>query len=548
MAKENEENFDIEYAADKIDDDTTVITSYKSVEEFSDWETQILSAAAQSSAKERTKNYYSVHTTDDTNSNALTLEQIDSWATGVHNDIDKLRSINQIILKYIDEDGLMGYAASCIRANTPTDYNIIYEKADNDDQLQDKLDNIQTLIENFNDDIKIERFIRDSVSLGYSEGNVPVVMRMMPNGNAVVDFLPLSIAYPSDYRMNGDPILEVDITTLKSKLQKTYKKTKKNKAIYFENIQKEIEANYPDEVVKAYKDNERYARLDTDYADCITVNSMGRKFGVSPFLRALRPLVVLNNIEAADVSDSKARSKKIIFQKLRKELLGSNCERKGFAEQEYAHAALMQALKTNLCAYTAPAFVENLEFVSSKANNDDASKQMAQYTTKYLQSLGIEFSDTEVGNYAGVNVSVTQIVRNINVIKSEVERVLNKFYKTLLRENGYDPALAPVIKIYDAEMTEPSMRLEMSKYIYSTLNGSRATAFKLIGIDLDDEKAKRVNENEKNYDEIFSPRLTSYTANGNDTTNQSPAGRPQSNQDKDKQDYDQQKNKKAGKS
>ena len=114
-----------------------------------------------------------------------------------------------------------------------------------------------------------------------------------------------------------------------------------------------------------------------------------------------------------------------------------------------------------------------------------------------------------------------------------------------MRENGYDPALAPVIKIYDAEMTEPSMRLEMSKYIYSTLNGSRATAFKLIGIDLDDEKAKRANENEKNYDEIFSPRLTSYTANGNDTTNQSPAGRPQSNQDKDKQDYDQQKNKKS---
>ena len=106
-----------------------------------------------------------MHTTDDTNSNALTLEQIDYWATGVHNDIDKLRSINQIILKYIDEDGLMGYAASCIRANTPTDYNIIYEKADNDDQLQDKLDNIQTLVENFNDDIKIERFIRDSVSL-----------------------------------------------------------------------------------------------------------------------------------------------------------------------------------------------------------------------------------------------------------------------------------------------------------------------------------------------------------------------------------------------
>lgn len=543
MSKKNTENFSVEYSADKLDDNTTVVTGFVTTEDILKHENEILYAASQKTSGKSSKDYYSVHATEDSSSTTLTLDQIDSYATGIHSNIDNLRTINQIILKNIDEDGLMGYAASCIRANTPIDYNIIYAKPDNDNNLKGQLDEIQLLIEQFNEDIKLERFIRDCVSLGYSEGNVPITLRLTPNGNGIVDFLPLSIAYPSDYKMNGDTIVEVDITTLKSKLQKTYKKTKKNKAIYFENISKEIEANYPKEVVDAYKANERYARLDVDYSDCITVNSMGRKFGVSPFLRALKPLIVLNNIETADVSDSKARSKKIIFQKLRKEVLGTNYEKKGFAEQEYAHSALMQALKTNLCAYTAPAFVEDLQFVSSKSNNDDASKQMVQYTTKYLQSLGIEFSDTEVGNYAGVNVSVTQIVRNINAIKYEVERVLNKFYKTLLRDNGYDPLLAPTIKIYDAEMTEPNMRLEISKYIYGTLNASRETAFKLIGIDIDDEKAKREAENEKNYDEIFSPRLTSYTASGTDSNdNRESNGRPQSNEDKDKQDYDKNRN------
>lgn len=542
---ENTENFDIAYTSEALDGDTTVVTGFFSQEDISKIENQILSAAIQNRQETKGKSYYSVHTSEDSTGNSLTIEDIDKYAAGIHGNIDNLRAINQIILKNIDEDGLMGYAASCIRANTPVGYNIIYEKPDAENELKDALDEIQLLIENFNEDIKIKRFIRDCVSLGYSEGNVPIVMRITPNGHAALDFLPLSIAYPSDYKINGDPVLEVDVTTLKSKLQKTYKKTKKNKALYFENIKKEIEANYPSEIVKAFNENEKYVRLDTDYADCITVNSMGRKFGVSPFLRALKPLVVLNNIEAADVSDSKARSKKIIFQKLRKEVLGQNFEKKGFAEQEYAHAALMQALKTNLCAYTAPGFVEDLQFVSSKANNDDASKQMSQYTTKYLQSLGIEFSDTEVGNYAGVNVSVTQIVRNINVIKDEVERVLNKFYKTLLRENGFDPSLAPTIRIDDAEITEPSMRLEMSKYIYGTLNGSRATAFKLIGLDLDDEKAKRENENEKNYDTIFSPRLTSYTANGQSINTETQSGRPQSNADENKQQYDKERNEKT---
>ena len=136
-------------------------------------------------------------------------------------------------------------------------------------------------------------------------------------------------------------------------------------------------------------------------------------------------------------------------------------------------------------------------------------------------------------------------MRNINVIKDEVERVLNKFYRTLLRENGFDPSLAPTIRIDDAEITEPSMRLEMSKYIYGTLNGSRATAFKLIGLDLDDEKAKRENENEKNYDTIFAPRLTSYTANGQSVGTETQSGRPQSNTDENKQQYDKERNKKT---
>ena len=530
------DDFDVSFISTKVDSDTTVVTSFMTAEEIKKNEDKILSAAMN---KYESSKQYSVHTTDSTNSNTLTIDYIDELANGIHTHLKNLIAANQLLVKYVDEDGSMGYAYSVIRANTPTNYTMVYDNTLLTEENENKIAEIKALVNNFNKNVKIERLIRESISTAYLEGNVPIVLRITKNGYAV-DFLPLDIAYPSGYKFNGDPILEVDVNALKTKLQKTYKKTRKNKAIYFENIAKEIEANFNKEILDAFKANEQYARIDANYGDCITVNSLGRKFGVSPLFRALRPLVVLNNIESADVSDSKARSKKIIFQKLRKELLGQNGEKKGLAEQALAHDALTQALKTNLCAYTAPAFVESLEFVSSKSNNDDASKQLGQYMTKYLQALGIDFIDTEVGNYAGVNVSVTQIIRMINCIKSEVERVLNKFYVTLLASAGYDPNLAPTIEIEDAESMELSMRIELAKFVYGTLNASRETSFKLAGLNLNDEKIKRETELAQGLDEVFTPRKTAYTVSGDDDDS---SGRPQSNNDKGKQNFDKNYNK-----
>lgn len=534
------DDFNVRINADAINNDTVVVTSSISKEELEKHEAQIVSSAL---AKVRSTDQYSVYPTDDTNSNALTVTYIDQLASGIHSNIENLKIANQIIVKNVDSDGLMGYTYSVIHSNFPTKYNISYKKVP--EGAEDKTLEIRELIENFNDSIHLSSLIKQIGSAGYLEGNVPITLRAV-NGGYVVDLLPLSIAYPSDYRINGDNLIEFDIKTLKTKLNKTYKKTRKNKAIYFENIQKEIKGNFGDEVVKAYNDGESYVRLNPKFSDCVTVNNLGRKFGVSPFFRSLKPLVVLNNIQTADVSDSNARSKKIIFQKLRKELATGGQAKSGLylTEQELAHNGLMQALKTNLCAYTAPWFVESLEFVSSKANNDDASKQMVQYTTKYLQSLGIEFIDTESGGFSGVNVSITQIVRAINDIKSDIERVFSKFYKTVLEINGIDPSLAPSLRIDDAETLEMEMRLDLAKFAYGTLNASLDTVFNLIGLDINEETVKRKQENEDNLDKIFAPRVTAYTNSGGSSAEsvtengKSTAGRPQSNKDKSKQDFD----------
>ena len=84
---------------------------------------------------------------------------------------------------------------------------------------------------------------------------------------------------------------------------KTYKKTKKSKkALYFKDALDEINANYPPEVAEAFKNGEDFTSLDKLRTGFMKINDMDRKFGVSPLFKALKALIVLDNIENADVA------------------------------------------------------------------------------------------------------------------------------------------------------------------------------------------------------------------------------------------------------
>lgn len=527
------DNFDVSYSKGVTDDGTTVVTSFTSYEDVLKEERRILSEKLTSYQSKTGKDQYSVFTNETVNSNKLTLDTIDNLASGINSTLDNVLSANQLILRYVIEDGMMGYTYSAVMSNINTDYKIKYDGIDKEGKRSNDYVKIKTLIDNFNEAVDLKTFIKDAISMTYLEGNCVNILRY-DDTNPVIDLYPLTIAYPSDYKKNGNRIIEVSIDNIKTKLQKTHKKTKTKKAVYFENMLKEISANFPAEVVNAYRNNEKYVRLDVKNSDCITINSMGRKFGVSPFFKALRPLIVLNNLEEADISDSKARSKKIIYQKLRKELLGKDYNLRGLAEQELAHSSLMSALKTNFCAYTSPAFVESVEFVTSKSNNEDAVNQMRLYTSKFLQSLGISFIDNEAGNYSIVNISIKQLIKIVNYIIGDIERVINKYYKTILEINNIDPYLAPKIKIASAEEMELEVKKELATFCYNTLGISRKTTFEMVGIDLDDEIEKRKDEKENGLDEIFVPYNTSFNKSGDNKS----VGRPSTQQDLNKQQDD----------
>ena len=141
------DDFEVNFSATKVDDDTTVVTGFMTAEQIRENEAKILSAAMN---KYEASKQYSVHTSDSTNSNTLTIDYIDELANGIHTNLKNLIAANQLLVKYVDEDGSMGYAYSVIRANTPTNYTMVYDNTLLTEKNESKIAEIKSLVNNFN--------------------------------------------------------------------------------------------------------------------------------------------------------------------------------------------------------------------------------------------------------------------------------------------------------------------------------------------------------------------------------------------------------------
>lgn len=528
------DNIKIDYPVSELDENTTLITAPDM-----DWAerraNEILRSALENYSYEPLS---SVIPTDTTTSQKLTLAWIDEVASGLNSSKDNILTVNALILKYILEDGYLGRAYESVTSNVNTAYRLTYNENELAKENADELSQVKNEIDYFNNAVGLKQLIRDCIARVYAEGNCPLMYRYEKGKAPSIDLPPLSLVYPSDYTVAGgrQSVLEFDVSQLKARLQKTYKKTKKNKEVYFKNIADEIHNNYPKEVEDAYKSGDNYVRLDPARNAIVKINDLGRKFGVSPLFRTLRPMIILSQIEEADVSDSKARSRKYIVQISRKEILGQNGERKALDQTAHAHQQAAAALKTTFGVYTPPAWIESLSYLQAKSQNEDSIQQMKQYTQKLLTALGIGFTD--IGSTVGAaKISVSQLLKTVNAIGENLETVLNLFYRTWVADNGHDPKFAPTIRIIDAEQMEMDVKKDLAAFVYGTLNASLTTALDILDMDIDDEMAKRAKENADGIEEIFYPRKTAYTNGDNNDSNGT--GRPASNQDEDKRDFDQ---------
>ena len=530
------EDFDVIFAS-KTDDGTIITTSSDT------WSSQQLSMALSAYDPENKK--YSVYLNEGVSpSSSLSIEEIDELATNTQNDLTKVMKINAYNRKLINKNDIVGKTVESIETNINTEEKLIYSDVVEGRNKKKKLSEAKILIKSANDTMKIKTNIRNAVSTAYVEGNWIAYLRHDNPDNYTIDIYPLGVCEISDYDVNGDPVVLFDTNNLRSRLNKTYKKNKKNRALFFDKIEDEVKANYPKEIYDAFIAKEKYAVLDPKYTGVIRVNNLNRKYGVSPIFRAYTDLNMLDTFADSDRINSKAKAKKIIHQIMRKECMGTDFNKDFFPEMAYAHKNFMDSWKQSTVVVTSPPTVEKILYVEPKVEMTTKDTYNI-YRSKVLATLGIQFlMDTGSQSVSTASISVTQLMRTINSISEQLEDVYKKWYRQILIDNGYPVEFTPDVKVIDSEQLEASLKQELASLLFSTLNASLETCYELVGLDVNDEAEKRKSEKEKGYDDIFTPRQTAYTNSGNVNNK---GGRPEdvTDENQGKNQYDKNYNKNA---
>lgn len=534
MSEENTENFEVTLASKTDDGDTVVLTSAETAEK---WLSDALKKYDPSNRQ------YSAYLNDRSSQTTVTQEVLDTLAVDPQNNVDKIKQINSIVKYYINSDDIIGKVAETIETNVNTESRLSYNNFGSQRNKNKTLEKAKQIINSFNESIDLKEFIRKGIPTTYTNGTYIAYLRH-ENGDYKIDYFPIGVALISNYTIGNKPVVLIDIEALKSKLSNNYPKTRKKKnPLFFKNMEEEIMANYPSEIYQAYKDKEQYAKLDIRYSAVCRIGNLNGKYGLTPIFRALPSTLMLKTFEDADRVTAKANAKKIVFQKLRKEVMGSDYNKDGFDIMAYAHENLMAAWKQQTVLVTCPPAVENISYVESKTELTDTNT-INSYRTRTLSTLGISFlMDTSSQSVSTATISVSQLMKTINKIGEQLETVLESWYKQILQDNGISVEYAPKITIIDSEQLEADVRKDLATTLYTTFNASLETTLGMLGINVEDEAAKRISENEKGYDKIFTPRLTAYTNSGNSNTTDDKGGNPRESTNKTKESYDEEYNK-----
>lgn len=515
----------------------------KSAESRASFREQTILAAEQSYDPENRA--YSAYLADGGSAQGLSYDELETLSLSPQSDLSKTQRIISISRQYVNKDDLIGITAESIENNVNTEVRFAYPSSRKKSIAKAQVEKARALIADFNEKINLKRLIVMSISTAYRDGTFIACRRKVQSGDSfdyVVDYFPVGVALVSTYDVGGDPYVLIDIAELKTRLQKVYPKTKKRRGVFFDGLEDELKAAYPEEVYKAYRDKEAYAKLDIVSSCVIRVNNQNKQYGLSPIFRAMESTLMLENFAKADRKNAQARAKKIIVQYLQPQIMGSEFNKDTYSEQAVAHKTLMEAWKQPTVVMTAPATVRAMQYVEPKADMTNI-ETVNYYRTRVMSTLGISFLvDSGSQSLSVANISVKQLMRTINKISSQLETVLVKWYKDILADNGISAAYAPTVSIIDAEMMEMALKVDLVNALFTKLNCSYETAYEMLGMSYEDERRKREDENKEKTEEIFRPRLTAYTASG--SADAKSAGRPPAKEstDPDKQAYDKEVN------
>lgn len=540
--KNNDESFEIVSGVD----DTIVVTA----NELNDNLVQSRVEQAVRAYFAGNERYASVFEPD-TSVSSITIARLDELARNPQNDIGKTREIASIVDMYIIKNYLIGLVDTVIRSNLNTNYKVSYNQVPSEKGRNNKkkLERAKAIVEDMLDKIDVKKLIRISIPATFDHGNFFFYMDYAHNKEKyTIHIFPLSVARIAPYRIDGEPVLMIDMTELKNRLEHNLPKRKGGKAYFFQKYEEELTKAYPKEIVEAFRRKDQYAILDYRRAGVMRAGEDAdgaSLYGVSQIFRALRDVLILDKFAAVDDNASNVKAKNILVQLLRKDILGPGGDRKGMNEIAFAHGELCRAVKNKICVYTASPAVEDVKWIEPKSNLIDR-ENVTLYENRVLTTLGIGFlSSGSIGSTISASISLKQLMRQINYISQQFEHILEKFAQVALKEHSIDAEYTPRITVIDSEQLEADMRIDLAKTLYADLGVSRQTVFETLNLDIVDETERRQSENEKGLNDVFYPYMTAYTNNGDNTEeNDGGDGRPadKESNNENKQANDKQRN------
>ena len=253
------------YVLSEIDKDNPYLSDYKNdmsnINLASEFFKGYMDAFESASYKqEGLKNYYDLVAKESLYSQRFSkvdLEMLSKLCENAQNDLNKILQLNGIVDYYINTDDLIGRVVETVENNVNKSYSI--KKKTN------TTDTMMETIKKFCEQVDIEYIIQKNAITTFSEGTTIMYLMGNPKDGWHISFYPLGICEITDIEIDHEPIVVMNVTKLRTRIQKSLSKyftTTKMKEKMEKTIEAQIEKYYPPEVYEGYLAQEHYVPLD----------------------------------------------------------------------------------------------------------------------------------------------------------------------------------------------------------------------------------------------------------------------------------------------
>lgn len=358
-----------------------------------------------------------------------------------------------------------------------------------------KSEKIKKIIDDYEKQINIKKFVRDSLMELALTGNLACYDR----GNRVE-------IYPID-KIEVLPLVIDNKQVIAYKVDDTF-----NTNDYGEEYNKMIEEAYPEEILEATKKGNEYAILNLENSHFAKINSSQyERYGISVILPAFEDLAhksLLKETERAVAND--VIDKIMMIQIGNDEVKPSKALVDGYSELfSNAHGSVR---------FTVPYYVD-AKFVEPETTIFGREKFL-EVDTDILNTLGISLSllrGSDGSNYADGILNFSGLCRTIENIREPITRIIYELYQAELKRNGCKPEDAP-IPYFEEVVIDKESKIGLMMELFQNAGLPYEILYEEAGLDFDHIKLVRKNENDESMDETFKAHAIPFSGNAIDSS------------------------------